>query len=297
MELVGLCQELEKVFPLKFAGNYEPLSFVFPAVNKEAGINYRKLYNSQFMKYYNGLMVKGGKVVNKVFCTVFPDDAVLCHILDRCNSGDLIFTHHSCGFDDTKGFLAITQEKVKQLKDKQVSLYSLHIPFDINCPWSTSVQFAKAIGVTEEGDFARIMGKPFGIIGKPPVNDLHALAKIVGRETGAFNVSVIANRKNLTINRVAVIAGGGGYANIVNDAHRFECDTFITGTAIETVEIDVVREANLLFRQKAEELGINIIGGGHYHTEKIAVEKMVNFFTQLGLQSEFVPAEPSSGVC
>ncbi len=296
MELVRVCRELEAVFPLKFAQTYEPLSFIFPAVNKEAGINYRKIYESKFLDCYNGLMIKGAKIVNSAYCVVFPNPDILQKLLTRCRPGDFIFTHHCCGYDDKLGFLPIPAELAEEIKVNQVSLYSLHTPFDVNCPWSTSVQLAKVVGISVEGEFAVVLDKPSGVYGKPPVGDLTSLAGIVRRQIGAGEVTVITNRKNQNISRVAVIAGGGGYANLVNDAHRYECDTYLTGTVVENIEIEAVQDANMRFRKKAEELGINIIGGGHYYTEKVALEGMVDFFGGLGLQAEFVPQSAQTEV-
>jgi len=289
MELDRLCKELEDVFPVKFARKYEPISFIFPAVNLEARINYKKLYERKFIDACNGLMVRGAKNVERVFCIVFPSDSILREIISRCRTGDFIFTHHCCGYDETQGFVAVPQELVEELRARQVSLYSLHIPFDVNSPWSTSVQLAKAVGIRPEGEFAAVLDKPSGVFGKTPVDSLNSLAAVVGEVTGSGQVIIIANRSNLSVGKIAVMAGGGGYANLVNDAHRCGCDTYLTGTAVETVEVDAAKEANRRFREKAAELGINIIGAGHYHTEKVALEKMTGFFRGLGLFSEFIP--------
>lgn len=289
MELERVCKELEDVFPVKFARKYEPLSFIFPAVNLEARINYKKLYERKFLESYNGLMVRGSKNVERVFCIVFPSDRVLREIINRCRTGDFIFTHHCCGYDETQGFVAVPQELVEELQVKQVSLYSLHTPFDVNSPWSTSVQLARAVGIKPEGEFAVVMDKPSGVFGKSPADGLNSLAAVVSEETGAGQVTIIANRSDLSVGKIAVVAGGGGYANLVNDAHRYECDTYLTGTAVETVEVEAAKDANMRFREKAAELGINIIGAGHYHTEKVAVEKMTGFFRGLNLFSEFIP--------
>lgn len=288
MELAKVCRQLESTFPLKFARQYEPLSFIFPAVNKEAGINPGEIYEKKFLNSCNGLMVKGGQQVSGVFCIVFPNRGVLDEILDRGRPGDFVFTHHCCSYSDGGGFTAIPVDLVKKLRDKHISLYSLHVPFDVNGQWSTAVQLAEAAGIEREGEFAAVFDTPMGIFGRPPVDDLNQLAGIIRQQIGAPEVTVISNRKDTTVKRVAVIAGGGGYANLVNDAERNGCDTYLTGTAIENIEIEAVQDANRRFRQKAGELGINIIGGGHYYTEKVAVEKMTGFFTKLGLRAEFL---------
>ncbi|PKM81595.1 MAG: hypothetical protein CVU89_08865 [Firmicutes bacterium HGW-Firmicutes-14] len=306
MELKHICGELEKVFPIDVAGhnellniflpvttksahNYEPLSFIFPAINHEAGINVRKYYEKQFLRYYNGLMIKGENEVSKIFCVVFPNTGVMCEVLSRCGPGDLIFTHHCCGFEEKKGFLPISREVLELIRAKRVSVYSLHVPFDFNGPWSPSVCLAETLGMELEGEFAPIVNKPTGVFGTPPVTDLHSLVSILRIRTGAEEITVIGNRKNLKIERIAVIAGGRAYENLVEEAHGHGCDTFLTGTAIEDVKIDTVKKANERFLQKARELEINVIGGGHYYTEKPALERMTEFFSRIGVEAEFVP--------
>ncbi len=315
MELKKICELLQGSFPfhvrrhrqilgllypivnLKNAKKYDPIGFVFPEVNLKAGINYRKYYRWAFFDYYNGLMIKGASKVNRVFCTVFPNRRPLERILETAARGDLVFTHHCCGFDRKKGFLPIPLDILERIKEKQLSVYSLHTPFFNNGPWSTSVQLAESLGIRREGEFAAVNGKPTGVFGQAPVSNLNDLKDLLCRQTGARDISIITNRNSTSAGRVAVIAGNGGYEHFISEAGRLGCDTFLTGTAIEEADIPDSLEANLRFRRLAEQLKMNVIGGGHYFTEKPALQKMVCFFDRHGIYAEFVPdSEDRSGV-
>lgn len=289
MELKKLVAVLEKAFTYEANRVTEPLGFIFPAVNHEAGIPVKKYYHSSFLRKYNGLMMRGEDRVQKVYCAVFPDDGVLLAVLEDPEPGILVFLHHCCGYDPVAGFRPIPELLLKQLAARRISLYSIHMPFDFNSPWSTSVKLAEAIGLDIEGEFAYIAERPTGVYGRPPVATVSSFANLVKESTGSPDVVLILNGAD-TIRRVGVIAGGGGYANLVNDAAQNECDLYFTGVVSEQVELEPVQEANRLFREKAAKLGINLVGGGHYHTEMIAVKGMTEFFRTLGLPAEFLPA-------
>lgn len=287
MELKKLVKALEKTFPYEADRVTEPLGFIFPAVNQEAGVPVKNYYHSAFLKKCNGLMMRGEDWVEKVYCAVFPDDEILQAVLEDPQPGIFVFFHHCCGYNPVAGFRAIPEPLLKQLAARRISLYSSHMPFDFNSPWSTSVKLAEAVGIEIEGEFAHIAERPTGVYGRPPTATVSAFAGLVKKATGSPDVVMILNGED-TIRRVGVIAGGGGYANLVNDAAQNECDLYFTGVVAEQVELEPVQEANRLFREKAAKLGINLIGGGHYHTEMIAVKGMTEFFRSLGLSAEFL---------
>jgi putative NIF3 family GTP cyclohydrolase 1 type 2 len=47
-------------------------------------------------------------------------------------------------------------------------------------------------------------------------------------------------------------------------------------------------EPSVIFHKKANELGINIIGGTHYSTEKYACMEVVKYFKNIGMEAEFL---------
>lgn len=289
MQLKKLMGALEKAFPFESGRITEPFCFIFPAVNEEAGIPYKKYYQRGFLKRYNGLMLQGADRVQKVYCAVFPDDDVLQVVLKDQAPGIFVFLHHCCGYDPVAGFRPIPAPLLEQLAARKISLYSMHMPFDFNSPWSTSIKLAEAMGIEIEGEFAHIAERGTGVYGRSPVATVGAFAALVKKVTGSPDVVMIQNGED-AVSRVGVIAGGGGYANLVNDAARSDCDLYFTGVVAEQVELEPVLEANRLFREKAAQLGINLVGGGHYHTEMVAVKGMVEFFAGLGLPGEFIPA-------
>lgn len=94
-------------------------------------------FENEFTELFNGLMIKGAPYINKVFLAVFPTDDVLKRFINEGKDGDLLFMHHpilmECG--DPKGqwgrgFVPIKEEFIGQIKEKNLSVYTCHLPLD-----------------------------------------------------------------------------------------------------------------------------------------------------------------------
>jgi len=87
---------------------------------------------------------------------------------------------------------------------------------------------------------------------------------------------------------VAVVAGGGDQPEILDEARKLGCTTYITGTVVHRWKRESIQSMNREFHQLARQWKINLIGASHYHTEKCAVEDIALFLEQQGLYSEFL---------
>ena len=97
-------------------------------------------------------MLKGDENVKKIFLAVFPTDEVLERFIEESNSGDLLFMHHpllmECGDPKGvwgKGFVPIKEKYIKQIKEKELSFYTCHVPMDYHANLGTSVAIAKQL--------------------------------------------------------------------------------------------------------------------------------------------------------
>jgi len=110
-----------------------------------------------------------------------------------------------------------------------------------------------------------IHGRPYGIgrVGILSTNkplDTKAFAEKVKRDLNAAGVRYMDAGKPVC--RVAV--GGGSCGSMLHDALAAGCDTFVTAD----VKYDVFLEA--------KELGINLLDAGHFATEDIVTQPLVN---------------------
>ena len=122
-------------------------------------MDFNEYISENFKKRYMGLVLDNSKEVNKVYTAVFPEEKILNKILDSGEKDVLLFTHHPMVWDITaeKIFKDIRQEYLKKFKENRISLYTLHVPLDKNGQYSTTENFAKAIGIIKKMNFASIL--------------------------------------------------------------------------------------------------------------------------------------------
>jgi putative NIF3 family GTP cyclohydrolase 1 type 2 len=243
----------------------------------------------QFRRRLMGVFLDNAREVDRVYTAVFPSPAVLEKLYAADASGALLLTHHAMTWDIRLApavFSAISSDDMEMLRRRRIAVYVLHIPLDRNGPYSTSVTLASALGleVAEDLDFEYCGVKP-GVICKASVETVDELSarfsEVLGHRTSVYPYGEGAIRGGL----VAVVAGGG------NDPEAIECaadrglNTYLTGI---TARNDVSRPAHAL----AAELGVSLLGGTHYSTEKFACFALCRYFQELGLEAEFVHDVP-----
>jgi putative NIF3 family GTP cyclohydrolase 1 type 2 len=83
---------------------------------------------------------------------------------------------------------------------------------------------------------------------------------------------------------VAVAAGGGSVDFAVKEIAALGINMYITGTTRNVPHVDSIGEFHRIIRDEH----INVIGATHYTTEKYACMSMVRYFTELGIEAEFL---------
>ena len=88
-----------------------------------------------------------------------------------------------------------------------------------------------------------------------------------------------------TYKRTTKVEESQGLYTFEEEISNAGVNTFVTGVAVKN-------EHSSKAHVYAEKQGINILGGTHYSTEKFACMSMVDYFTKIGLPSEFIEDEP-----
>ncbi len=235
-----------------------------------------------------GLVCDFATEISKVYTAVFPSGSVMQRILDDGTQDAMLFVHHAKIWDirmTSDAFQQMDRELLQQFRDRRISIYNLHVPLDNYGEYSTSVTLAKALGITPEKPFAPYSGSLCGVYGATESMTVQDLRKrfqdAIGHEVSLYNYG----DDKIKDRTVAVTGGGGLLIDILDDIAKARVNTYITGI---TVKNDYSREAH----EFAEEHGINILGGTHYSTEKFACISMVDYFTEMGLPSEFIEDTP-----
>ena len=248
-----------------------------------------------FKHRHMGLVLDNAEKIEKVYTAVFPSDLVLRYVLDKGEKNVLILTHHPMIWDTQNPgypFVNINKGLLPKLAENKISLYTLHVPLDKNGEYSTSVNYARAVGISQEQDFAKYHGIWAGIIGQADCNTLDELVQRVG-ETVGHEVKVIRNNANNSISgqNIAVVGGGGNDLDVMRELLEKGIKTYLTGVASAFSDYPPAVE----FDRLAKEHGINLIGASHYSTEKFACMRMTKYFESLGVPAEFVADKPDMG--
>ena len=200
---------------------------------------------------HNGLQVENSGSVKRILAAV---DAGLPVIKKAAavGSGSLLVVHHGLFWSGVQPVTGIFREKLELMRKADMALYSVHLPLDAHAAVGNNVLLAKALDLR---GFKPFLG--FGRAGtfSGSLNDLlHRVRKATSREPQVCAAGPSRPRK------VGVITGGAG--DMVEKAAAAGVDTFITGEGPQWSWV------------RAEELGINVIYGGHYATETLGVQAL-----------------------
>jgi len=245
-----------------------------------------------FRKTYKGLVLDNSTEINKVYTAVFPSEPVLDYIITSGAEDTLLFTHHPMIWDSSSGgfpFRNIPTKYMEVLEEKNISLYTIHVPLDKNGPYSTTVSLARALEIKTESEFFEYHGVKVGIIGKTECKSVFELSGRVKETVGHLLKIWAYGSMQITNGKVALVAGGGNYPEIVEELAKTDIRTYITGVTMKNSDY----EPSLRFHEICQEHKINVIAATHYSTEKFACIAIQKFFEDLGLPSEFVEDDPS----
>lgn len=211
---------------------------------------------SDYAGALNGLQLANEGEINHLVAAV---DASLPVIKAAANAaaGGLLIVHHGMFWQGAQPVTGHIYRKLKAAIDAGLAVYSSHLPLDIHPEFGNNVLVAKEIGLAGQQPFLESRGNLVGIKGKwdGSRDALHErLEEILQRPVhlcpgGPERVSV-----------VGVITGGAG--SEVAKVFASGVDTFVTG------------EGPHWSYPLAEELGLNILYGGHYATETFGVRAL-----------------------
>ena len=229
-----------------------------------------------------GLVCDFADEVTKVYTAVFPSKKVMQKILDDGVSNAMLFVHHPSDWDisRTPVFFQMDKGLLQQFKDRKISIFNYHVPLDNYGKYSTGMSFAKALGLVVKKPFAPYRGGVAGLICETEFDNVADLKKKFSEVVG-HDVSLYDYGSSTIENGVALVAGGGNDVEILEEVVANKVNVFVSGV---TVKNDYSKDAH----EFAAKHKINILGGSHYSTEKFACIAMVDYFSGLGLEAEFV---------
>ena len=209
----------------------------------------------------NGLQVENRGEVTKIAAAV---DAGLSTVKLAIDSGaDLMIVHHGIFWNSRQPWTGKNYELLRLAVENDLAIYSSHLPLDAHPKFGNNVQLCKALGLAQLKPFFHSHGQNIGFKSqtKMPRDEL---AKRLERATG-FPPKIIPGGGEMC-RVIGVVTGGAGAE--LKAAARDGIDTFITG------------EGPHWTFGLAEELGLNVLYGGHYATETFGVKALAGHLAQ-----------------
>src|ERR1041385_1875198 len=203
----------------------------------------------------NGLQIENSGRVTRVGAAVDVSTRVLTEAARK--KVDLLIVHHGLFWP---GLQPVTNALRRQLKiafENDIALYSAHLPLDIHPKVGNNAQLIAALGLKSARPFLEEKGQPVGLKVRASMSRSELVRKLRRALNGPVKVFEFGPKTTRTI---GVVTGGAG-----SDIYRVAqeaIDTFITGEAPHWAAV------------AAEELGINLLLGGHYATETFGVKAL-----------------------
>lgn len=204
----------------------------------------------------NGLQVENNGEVTRVAVAV---DGSQKTIEDAIAAGaDLLVLHHGIYWS---GLLPLTgwwKKKIVTCLEHNLAIYSAHLPLDMHPTLGNNAGLASGLGLVDLHPEVEYNGTHIGVAGVFPgtVGELKARfeALVGGPVTGVIKDA------DAPAGKVAVCSGSAG--DEIYEMHAKGYDTFVTG------------EENHWVYSAAQDVGVNILFGGHYGTETFGVRSI-----------------------
>ena len=203
----------------------------------------------------NGLQIENSDRVTKIGAAVDVSTRVLMEGAKR--DVDLLLLHHGLLWSGLQPVTGALYRQLKLALENDIALYSAHLPLDIHPKVGNNAQLATAIGLRSTAPFFKEKGQFIGLKARASLPREKLIRKLRRALAGPVKTFNFGPKKTHTI---GIITGGAG-----SEIHRIageKIDTFITGEAPHWAAV------------AAEELGINLLLGGHYATETFGVKAL-----------------------
>jgi len=203
----------------------------------------------------NGLQVANHGRVTRIAATV---DASLATVrLAIAAQADLLVVHHGLFWAKSHPWIGKKYELLRLLLENNLAVYSSHLPLDLHPQLGNNALLGTALGLGKGTPFFTSHGQKIGRQYRRNISR-HDLVEKLARATGTQPRLLPGG--GAMCRKIGIVTGGAGAE--VRQAAEEGVDTFITG------------EGPHWTYALAEELGVNVLYGGHYATETFGVKAL-----------------------
>jgi dinuclear metal center YbgI/SA1388 family protein len=224
----------------------------------------------------NGLQLENSGTVSRLAAAVDARAATV-EAAAALGAGTLLLVHHGLFWGGTQPLTGSFYRLTKTALAADLALYSAHLPLDVHPELGNNAGLCAALGFhpgTAER-FFDFKGTALGLRMRlaAPISRDELIVRLEKAVAGPVRACLGGPDE---VERIGIITGGAG-----NDARAVaaagDIDTFITGEGAHWTHA------------LADELGLNILYGGHYATETFGVKALAAHLGQrFGLAWEFL---------
>jgi dinuclear metal center YbgI/SA1388 family protein len=203
----------------------------------------------------NGLQIENSGEATKIGAAVDVSTPVLAEAAKR--DVDLLIVHHGLFWPGLRPVTGALHRQLKLAFENDIALYSAHLPLDVHPEVGNNAQLAAALDLKSTEPFFEEKGGLIGCKANVSLSRDELIRKLrdaLGAEPKTF---LFGPQQTSTI---GIITGGAG--SEIYRVAQDKIDTFITGEAPHWAAV------------AAEELGMNLVLGGHYATETFGVKAL-----------------------
>ena len=218
----------------------------------------------------NGLQVENSGMVAKIGAAVDASTRTIDLAIDR--GVNLLLVHHGLFWPGLQPIVGGRRRMLEQTLHHDLALYSAHLPLDVHSVLGNNAQLAAALGFENIEPYFEAKGQPIGLKMSAQISRDELASRLEQSLGGPVKVFATGPAETKSI---GLITGGAG--SEIYPVAREGIDTFITGEAPHWAAV------------AAEELGINLLLGGHYATETFGVKALAaHLADRFNLPWEFI---------
>ena len=203
----------------------------------------------------NGLQIENSGRVTRIGTAVDVSTRVLTEAAKQ--DVDLLIVHHGLFWPGLQPVRGALRRQMRIAFENDVALYSAHLPLDVHARVGNNAQLVAALGLKSAQPFLEGKGQPVGLKIRASLPRGELVRKLQKALNGPVKVFGFGPKQTRAIGVVTGAAGSEIY--LVADE---EIDTFITGEAPHWAAV------------AADEVGVNLLLGGHYATEVFGVRAL-----------------------
>lgn len=218
----------------------------------------------------NGLQIENDGTVTKIALAV---DATLATLQAAINVGaDLLIVHHGMFWSGLQPVTGLMRQKISLALQHNLAIYSSHLPLDAHPMIGNNACLAKLLSLSSCEAAVEYHGEMIGIRGEFSGN-IEELRLCLEKGIQSSVIGYFYGGSNPN----PVYISSGDSSSALEELHSLGAKTLITG--------EISHSAITL----AQDLGVNLLFGGHYATETLGVQALGALVTQeYNIPSDFI---------